>query len=287
MDTNNYSFETETSKPLLNGLHLEYHAGSLKEEKKYRNGTPYGLHKSYKVITTIEYSPTILIDGIETVHSKTQTKNESRLVRKAFNLDGKKNGQQLDYQVIIPQIISCSQIRGDHTNTKVETVKHEDVTNSGDEKMTFSPKAIDRLDYSNSETEKSALKTDITIGQLECSDKSWNYIPVKSAISHFKILIEKKSKNGKPFLTEKQFINFIQRSFLSKSEIPKEHINLVGGEKGFVIKRFYEFYTLAISQHSLSNKKIKFIKLLSDNFTNWEYDKITCFFKPGKSKENW
>lgn len=110
---------------------------------------------------------------------------------------------------------------------------------------------------------------------------------MQKVVDHFKPLTEKKSTNGKPFLTDLQLIHFIQRGFLNKNSISKQTFNLAVGEKGFIINRFYEFYNIAVGQYNEPNKKKRYINLLSDNFTNWNYQSITSFFKPKKTKRKW
>ncbi len=66
----------------------------------------------------------------------------------------------------------------------------------------------------------------------------------------------------------------------------RSKINLANGEKGFVIKRFYEFFDLAVSQYGELNKKDKYIKLLSDNFDNWITKPLRRFLKTKQTKEN-
>ncbi|MBL0102601.1 MAG: hypothetical protein IPP51_01790 [Bacteroidetes bacterium] len=80
-------------------------------------------------------------------------------------------------------------------------------------------------------------------------------IPMEVVIEHFKILTEKNSRNGKPFLTTEQLIHFLQRGFLKDKSAPKPKVNLSNTEKGFFISRFYTFYELAVTQYSDPNKK--------------------------------
>ncbi|MEO6304718.1 MAG: hypothetical protein ABIP51_16270 [Bacteroidia bacterium] len=127
-----------------------------------------------------------------------------------------------------------------------------------------------------------------TIDQIKRSGNNFvKRMSMKQVIDHFMVLTTRKSKNGSPFLTETEFISFLQKAFLSDTNIPVQKINFARGEKGFVIKRFYEFFDLAVKHFHEPNKKKKYIDLLANNFENWTEDEIIDFFKPNKSKENW
>jgi hypothetical protein len=108
------------------------------------------------------------------------------------------------------------------------------------------------------------------------------------AIKHFEVFVSKKSKNGAPFLTKIQLTYFVQGAFLKDEKQPKQKINYSVGEKGLVIKRFYEFFQLAVTNYAEVNRKEKYVNLVLDNFDNLgDYNSIEAFFKPNKTKENW
>lgn len=116
----------------------------------------------------------------------------------------------------------------------------------------------------------------------------WKGMPIETVINHFNIMTEKKSKNGNPFLTSEQLISFIQRAFLKDKQQPKQKINFAIGEKGFTIKRFYEFFDLAVTQYAEVNKTEKYINLVLNNFDNMgTFASIKSYFKSNKTKEKW
>ncbi|WP_276133052.1 hypothetical protein [Polluticoccus soli] len=115
----------------------------------------------------------------------------------------------------------------------------------------------------------------------------WKGIPIAIAAEHFMVLTRRKSKNGRPYLTETQFSLFLQKAFLNHTYIPKQTLNFATGEKGFIIKRFYEFYELAVTQYNDVNRKLKYIKLVTDCFDNWDQKGVESYFKPNKTKQNW
>lgn len=123
------------------------------------------------------------------------------------------------------------------------------------------------------------------IANLE--NKFWKGIPMNIVIQHFEVMTEKKNKNDQFFLTKTQFISFLKKGFLNDTEQPKQKINCSHGEKGFVIKRFYDFFDLAVSQYWHIQKTGRFIKLFNDCFDNWDPNTIKPFFKRNRTKDKW
>jgi hypothetical protein len=123
------------------------------------------------------------------------------------------------------------------------------------------------------------------INKLE--NKFFKGMPMKTPIEHFKKLTEEKSKNGKPFLTEVQLISFLNRVFLHDQSEKMQKINYEYGEKGIIIKLFYEFYDIAMKDYSGYRKKERYIKLLSDNFFDMEYDTIKYSFRSDITRKEW
>lgn len=111
-------------------------------------------------------------------------------------------------------------------------------------------------------------------------------MPISIANEHFKVLTERKSKNGQPFLTIEAFDYFIQRAFLGKDK-PKQTINWGDREKLFIVKRFYEFYNISWRDYENTQQCTeKYIRLLTDNFTNWDYKDVKSNFG-NKVKREW
>ena len=101
-------------------------------------------------------------------------------------------------------------------------------------------------------------------------------MPLEVARKHFKKLTINKSKgNNEPFLTNVQLDLFIKQAFEENIEIEKLTLNLAPyKEKLFLVKLFYQFYELGIEYEGTSQCQDKYIRLLTDNFTNWDYDNI-------------
>lgn len=113
-------------------------------------------------------------------------------------------------------------------------------------------------------------------------------MPLNFPREHFRVLTERESINGKPFLTIEAFESFIQRAFLGE-DLPKQTINWGHGEKFFIVKRFYQFFNLSCKGYfeNTYNCREKYIKLLCDNFTGWGYRDVFNNFGNNKSKKEW
>ncbi len=112
-------------------------------------------------------------------------------------------------------------------------------------------------------------------------------MPLKMVIQHFEVFTQRKSKNGKPFLTEEEFNSFIKRAFLGKEEEPKQTFNMATREKLFLVKRFYQFYDMSWKEYENTQQcQEKYIRLLTDNFTNWDYQQTKNNFGD-KVKRKW
>ena len=102
--------------------------------------------------------------------------------------------------------------------------------------------------------------------------------------NHFKRLSTNNSKNGKPFLTETQLEDFIQKAFLGK-KILSLKINFEDKEKLLVQSVFYEFYFKnCFNYFGTVQEQSKFIELLTNNFEGWDYKKLKGNFKPKTNK---
>lgn len=103
---------------------------------------------------------------------------------------------------------------------------------------------------------------------------------------HFKVFKEKKSENGKPFLTDKQFENFIEKAFCGNKNIELQKFNQIPkGEKILIQAVFYDFYdSYCFDYFKTGQKQDEFIKLLTDNFIGWDFEKIKKKFKPATKK---
>lgn len=105
---------------------------------------------------------------------------------------------------------------------------------------------------------------------------------------HFIKLVEEKSKNGKPFLTQDQFNIFIERAFLGKEDVEKQKINMEArGEKlkvQYLFRQFYDNYSFEYLKTTQTQDV--FIKLLTDNFIGWDFDNVKANFKPKTIPKN-
>ena len=141
--------------------------------------------------------------------------------------------------------------------------------------------------FINMEQKKSSTgdtdNIDIYKGYTNIFQKS---MPVDVAASHFKKLTENNSKNGKSFLTKEQLDVFIRKAFCGVQDLPKQKFNQApSGEKLIIQYVFREFYDIYWEYFGTGQVQDKFIKLLTENFTDWNYKNVRNNFsvKPKKT----
>lgn len=100
-------------------------------------------------------------------------------------------------------------------------------------------------------------------------------MPIEDAINHFKIFTEKNSKNGKPFLTEKQLDIFLKKAFCGMPNLKKQKFNMAPkGENTLIKYRFREFYESYYQYFGTGQVVDKFVELLTDNFVGWDFKNV-------------
>jgi hypothetical protein len=110
-------------------------------------------------------------------------------------------------------------------------------------------------------------------------------MPFKIAVNHFKIFTTTNSKNGEPFLTTDQLDIFIKKAFCGTPDLPKQTFNqMPKGEKFIIQYRFREFYEKHWEYFGTGQVQEKFIELLTDNFTDWDYQNVRNNFKTKPKK---
>ena len=115
----------------------------------------------------------------------------------------------------------------------------------------------------------------------------FNNVPLEKVIAHFKQLCEK----DRLVLTELQFNNFINRAFLGNTSIEKQSFDTSKVSKTKIIKLFHVFYQKCDIKWDYEKPNIhitKYVKLLTDNFSNWEYKSVSDnFSRTGNRTPYW
>lgn len=123
--------------------------------------------------------------------------------------------------------------------------------------------------------------------QLSQAENKFIKVPMQEVINHFRVFTTAKNKEGENYLTEDQFISFLKKCFLDYKNEPIQKINFTTTEKGYVIKRFYEFYQMATRQYSIHNAKAPFIDRFTECIEFGEKSTFISFFKNNKTKNQW
>ena len=105
-------------------------------------------------------------------------------------------------------------------------------------------------------------------------------------INHFKVFYDNNYKTE--YLSKESFVSFIKRGFLNDDTEPIQKINYSYTEKGFVIKRFYEFFVNARHEFYYPNNKKGIVDLIIRCFENLGTEsEIKSFLNPNKTKQSW
>ncbi|HQN92677.1 MAG TPA: hypothetical protein PLQ09_01040 [Prolixibacteraceae bacterium] len=103
-------------------------------------------------------------------------------------------------------------------------------------------------------------------------------------ISILQELTVKTSVNGRPFLTEEQFVIFLKRAFLDMKNLSIQHFNSHNRDKGHIISIFHKLFTVLVKKYSYTRKREPFIKIITENFDNWDYKTVKLYMKPNAVK---
>jgi len=111
-------------------------------------------------------------------------------------------------------------------------------------------------------------------------------MPLSIPKEHFKVFTRKNSKNKKPFLTTEQYNAFIERAFNGNIDILKQKFNQIPkGEKLLIQAEFYDFYNKHCMDYFNSMQcQPEFIRLLTENFTGWDFKNVSNNFTPKTKK---
>ncbi|CAN5197820.1 hypothetical protein BH09BAC4_BH09BAC4_20720 [soil metagenome] len=98
------------------------------------------------------------------------------------------------------------------------------------------------------------------------------------------------SKNGEPFLKKEQVQSFIDQAFILNITLTKFTLNYAPGEKLALWKLFYQYYQSCVSVNNSYERNVqsrdRYIKLLTDHFTNFTFEEVRQNFG-NKVKKNW
>ena len=131
-----------------------------------------------------------------------------------------------------------------------------------------------------------------TLPATDTRKNTFNSMPLDEVKRWFIQLAENNSKNGKPFLTIEQVEQFIERAFVGNTNIQKLTLNYANREKLILWKLFYQYYQNCVSIDRSVERGVqcrdKYIKLLTDNFTNFIFEKVKDnFSKSNQVEKDW
>lgn len=135
--------------------------------------------------------------------------------------------------------------------------------------------------------EKDIASNEVEQKQFNEQKNKFNGMGIDKVREHFLQLTTSINKNKQPYLTESQLELFLEQVFIEGKtlEANKIDINYSNGAKKEIYRLFYEFYTQSISSikiESSLNCKEKYVRLLTDNFNNFDYKKFSNNFNKYK-----
>jgi len=135
----------------------------------------------------------------------------------------------------------------------------------------------DRL--SNETHNRHSITPERRLEMLLTKGNSFNDMPLNDVYKHFGELSKQKNKDGQPYLSEDQVLDFIEKAFCN-IEHPEIKINIGTRENMKIWNFFHQFYVYAYTQliETTSHCRDKYIGLLTDNFTNFEFIKVKDSF---------
>jgi uncharacterized protein YlzI (FlbEa/FlbD family) len=106
-------------------------------------------------------------------------------------------------------------------------------------------------------------------------------MPITVATEYFEKLYKEGGTKKNPILTKEKVKLFIDRAFKGNDSIEKLTFDNISTKRGEIIDTFHKFYDLAVGgfYERTSNCKEKYIKLLTDNFNEFTYEKVKNNFR--------
>ncbi|QJW90749.1 hypothetical protein HNV11_15845 [Spirosoma taeanense] len=130
-----------------------------------------------------------------------------------------------------------------------------------------------------------------TPAAIDDQKNNFNSMALQEVRQWFIKLADNNSKNGKPFLTAEQVEQFIERAFVGSANIPKLTFNIAKSERTSVTKLFYLYYQRCTQDYAVESTKHckqKYVQLLTDHFTNYEYKTVFDTFNNSQNaKKDW
>ena len=112
----------------------------------------------------------------------------------------------------------------------------------------------------------------------------FNKVPLLQVFRYFMQLVDETENS---FLTKEEVIKFIDKAFCGNKSLESITIQNIKGKKSLIQDLFHNFYadcTNDFQYEVTKHSKEKYVKLITDNFTNWEFSKVFKNFPSSKSK---
>lgn len=124
---------------------------------------------------------------------------------------------------------------------------------------------------------------------VEQPNKFNSPMPLLTVRKYFMQLSNSPRKNRGAFLTPDEVNLFVRRAFVKEKGIGEMTLKVGPKDQLYVWKIFYQLYDYCLLNHyeDTSQCREDYIRLLTDNFTNYDFDKVRANFGSGKCKRSW
>ena len=149
--------------------------------------------------------------------------------------------------------------------------------------------AIENIDFNDkgNKIDKDPLPIVVNI-DFNGKENKFNKVSLPIVVKYFMQLAKNKSANGKPFLTNEEVMQFVDKAFCENTDTKKVTINAKHGEQFMIWKLFYNFFNDCTLNSEYENKKQgnkgKYVSLLTNNIANWEYKQVFANFSKSDVK---
>ena len=122
------------------------------------------------------------------------------------------------------------------------------------------------------------------IDYFEGKTNQFNKVPLLQVFRYFMQLVDETESS---FLTKDEVIQFIDKAFCGNKSLESLTFQNITSKNSLIYKLFYDFYvdcTSTTLYEGTKQTKPKYVKLITDNFTNWEYKTVFDNFSKSDSK---
>jgi|GEM_PF-5418755 len=114
--------------------------------------------------------------------------------------------------------------------------------------------------------------------ELESMKNVFNDMPLKEVYKYFEPLVNQKGRSQQFYLTNIDLMLFIKVAFCGEPISVKLTFNIGRGDLGKISYFFYQYFEICSVKKGYQANKDQYVKLLTDNFSNFNYNSVFSNF---------